>query len=412
MSNRPTGTGGKQADAVYNNDMPYMTLRVSILLALFCAPALYAAPVVDKPQLRAAAARAEKPVRRDWTVMAYFNGKNDLSNDLIDSLNELERAGSSRRVNVVAELGLAPGSKAGWKGVRRFYVTKDADVSRINSDQLSRLSSADMGSPKHLENFVAWTKKNYPADRYLLLVLTHGAGAAGLSPDSASGNSISVAGFARALEKTGGVDVLLLQSCYMQTAELAGELRGLAGAVVASQERSYTGAHDLKKIVNILRHTPGMDGKAAARKTLDNFLAPSNTNSLLLPEKTAALEAALSAWVDAATAAAEKDALAQAALDVRRFGKPEQCDLAHFIQLANAKTLSPQAKQAGEAALAALAEAVPQNKVNYGKNVNGLSIYMPPGGAMAESYAGSAFAKRSGWLKLINWMNAHNAFNP
>ena len=239
-----------------------------------------------------------------------------------------------------------------------------------------------------------------------------GAGAAGLSPDSASGNSISVTGFAQALKKTGGVDVLLLQSCYMQTAELAGELRGLAGAVVASQERSYTGAHDLKKIVNILRHTPGMDGKTLANKTLDNFLEPSNTNSLLLPERTEALEAALSSWVDAMTSAGEKNALTQATLDVRRFGKAEQCDLAHFVTVASANAASPQAKQAGEAVLAAIAAAVPRNKVNYGKNVNGLSVYMPPGGYMAQSYEGMGFAERSGWLKLIKWMNERDAFNP
>lgn len=48
---------------------------------------------------------APEKAGKEWTIMVFMNGKNDLSNFALNDLNEMEQEGSPENVNLVVETG-------------------------------------------------------------------------------------------------------------------------------------------------------------------------------------------------------------------------------------------------------------------------------------------------------------------
>gem|GEM_PF-5637235 len=61
--------------------------------------------------------------------MVFMNGKNNLEEMALFNLNDMERVGSTDKVNIIAETGRRYINLDGkWEqGVRRFYIQKDND---------------------------------------------------------------------------------------------------------------------------------------------------------------------------------------------------------------------------------------------------------------------------------------------
>ncbi|MDA8244993.1 MAG: clostripain-related cysteine peptidase, partial [Elusimicrobia bacterium] len=145
-----------------------------------------------------AASRAQK----EWTIMVFVNGKNNLERYALKDMNEMEMVGSTDKVNIVTEIGRIAGydsSDGDWKTVRRYLVKKDNDTSKITSPVVQELPKVDMGDYKSVVDFALWAKKNYPAKKYMLIVWNHGAGwiksvpmlTRGISYDDQTGNHIT-----------------------------------------------------------------------------------------------------------------------------------------------------------------------------------------------------------------------------
>ncbi|MBI4655783.1 MAG: hypothetical protein HY746_03435, partial [Elusimicrobia bacterium] len=65
---------------------------------------------------------------KEWTIMAYINGNNDLEHRAIEKVRDMENAGSTDKVNMVAELGKMKGytwDGQKWRGSRRYYLVND-----------------------------------------------------------------------------------------------------------------------------------------------------------------------------------------------------------------------------------------------------------------------------------------------
>jgi hypothetical protein len=127
----------------------------------------------------APAANAEK----EWTVMFYMNGKNNLEPDALDNFHSMAEVGSSDGVNFVVELGRPrrPGYTrvdGNWSGVYRFYLKKGTSPlpKEAAFDVRKADESVDMGKPEALAHFVDWAKREYPAHRYMLVIWNHGQG--------------------------------------------------------------------------------------------------------------------------------------------------------------------------------------------------------------------------------------------
>jgi Clostripain family len=110
-----------------------------------------------------------KPVTRDWTLMVYLCGDNNLSSAGAVDLNEMKKVGSNDRINVVAQY-----DRAGHKvQTMRYYLRKRTSLA---DDVVARIGETNMGDPKVLEDFVVWATTAYPARHYLLVIWNHGAG--------------------------------------------------------------------------------------------------------------------------------------------------------------------------------------------------------------------------------------------
>ena len=112
--------------------------------------------------------RAPLPLR-EWTLMVYLAGDNNLSSAGAVDLKEMKKPGSTDRVNVVAQY-----DRAGHRTqTMRYYLRKGTSLA---ADEVMRIGETNMGDPKVLEDFVTWATTQYPAKRYMLVLWNHGAG--------------------------------------------------------------------------------------------------------------------------------------------------------------------------------------------------------------------------------------------
>src|SRR6516165_2755010 len=115
-----------------------------------------------------------QPGTAQWTVMIFMNGKNDIEEDAKHNYEQIRRVGSTEDVNIVVELGLLT-----WDHVYRIRAAAAATLGASGPAQVEGvidLGKVNMGSREALSHFIAGTKRDYPAARYLLIIWHHGQG--------------------------------------------------------------------------------------------------------------------------------------------------------------------------------------------------------------------------------------------
>ena len=106
---------------------------------------------------------------RNWTIMVYLAGDNNLDSAGVVDLNEMKTVGTTDKIAVLAQFDRAGAKEA----TVRYCLKKGTPVSK---DAVQTLGETNMGDPKVLEDFVNWGITNYPAEHYLLVLWNHGAG--------------------------------------------------------------------------------------------------------------------------------------------------------------------------------------------------------------------------------------------
>jgi hypothetical protein len=219
------------------------------------------------------------PAKKKWTVMVFVNAKNDLESAGLLNLNMMEMVGSNKDLNIVAELGRMKGQErdtdadGDWAGARRIYVKKDKDMEKITSPVVMKTEKVDMGDYKRAIDFVKWSKKNYPAEKYLLILWDHGTGwmdprvekpadaSKGISFDDETGNYIRTREIGLIAKEAGGVDVLAFDACLMQMAEVLSELKGNARVMVGSEETIPGVGYPYHVFLGAMAKEPGMSAE-------------------------------------------------------------------------------------------------------------------------------------------------------
>ncbi len=107
--------------------------------------------------------------KRNWTIMVYLAGDNNLDSAGVADLKEMKTVGSTEQIAVLAQF-----DRAGSEGETVRYCVKKGTL--LDKDAVQKLGETNMGDPKVLEDFVTWGVTNYPADHYLLVLWNHGAG--------------------------------------------------------------------------------------------------------------------------------------------------------------------------------------------------------------------------------------------
>jgi hypothetical protein len=107
---------------------------------------------------------------KQWTVMVYLAGDNNLDAAGVDDLGEMKKVGSNDDINVVAQFD----RRGKDIGTARYYLRKGTT---LKADMIgASLGETDDGDPNALESFIRWAMKSYPARHYLIVLWNHGNG--------------------------------------------------------------------------------------------------------------------------------------------------------------------------------------------------------------------------------------------
>ena len=338
--------------------------------------------------------QAKKP----WTVMVLMDPRDGtLATAWLAHINKMEKSGSDANVNVVVQYGYAADA------TYRYHIVLDGHSDqRVRSPTLvlSATTPTNPGDPATLASFITWSRTNYPADHYALVLAGHGQGWKGTmiidGQDTLSMTEVST-GMAALGSK---FDVVFFDSCLMGMLEVGYQVADRANYMVASEEITYV-MFPWTTFINSLKATPGMAGAdfadAAARsfaQALTTTIAAHTTASVDLAVLKTTLAPAVNAFANALRLDVADFKQAgwhgdNAQLDIdgnvrnaaQTFVDRNFLDLRHFAQLAATRPL----------AVAALAPAV-QNALAPGgaqsairvflrgrghPNAHGLSIYFP-----------------------------------
>ena len=393
--------------------LPSLALALSLCSAPARAFQLETLGASDLPAaVQEAPPAPARPAAKEWTVLIYVSARNNLGLEAIKDVNEMEAAGSTGKVNVVAELGrikcdppfnpfssvqepLPP--QADWTGSRRFLMVKDADPLKINSPVLAHFPDADMGDWKHLAEFINWGKANYPAKKYLLIVGGHGSGwrgvkpppgaAKGISYDEPSGNHIAPAELALAIKAGGGVNVYASDACLMQTFEVVYDLKDSAEYVVGSQETTPGSGYNYEVFLKALAANPS-DPFTAAQSIMKGFSEfyygtqkQSVTMSIVRPSAAPELAAKLDKFARLVAASpADMKLYHEKKFGLRSFDDEDARDLYQLMKLYFDNSPTPEVREAAKDVIVFLSEKLVLRNDALGyksRDANGVSIYFP-----------------------------------
>jgi len=367
---------------------------------------------------------------KEWTIMVFVNGKNNLEQYALKDVNEMETVGSGEKVNIVVELGRMKGYSAedgDWTGARRYLVQKDTDSQKITSPILQSIPNANMGSWTHLAEFAAWAKTNYPARKYMLIVWNHGSGwlkatsgqtDRGISFDEETRNRLSTQQLGQALEKAGGVDVYGSDACLMQMAEVDYQIKNHARVIVQSAETEPADGYTYGDFLSRLSARPQATPEEAAEMAADSYIghyAQIGIGATQSVVKAAALEelsVKVREWVKIAMSVKDTAAV-KAAKKCQTYYYLDNKDMHDFMRIVAENTKHADLREKSLEVTDFLEkEVVLANKWTGDayKHAHGLAVYVPAspdfydtGSQTWTTYDSLAWSSATGWNTFAKW---------
>lgn len=194
--------------------------------------------------LHSAAASAAPKVEKEWALLTFLNGFNNLDSFGYKDMNEMEKVGSTDRIHVISQW-----ASYRTKDVRRVYVAKDSDPATVTSPVIENLGKIDMGDYRNLIDFVKWSVKNYPAKHYFVNIWNHGNGwhfagdpsTRDISYDDFSGNKITTEQLGLAMAEISReighkIEIVGADACLMAMGEVVGEMKEGVSNFIGSEE--------------------------------------------------------------------------------------------------------------------------------------------------------------------------------
>lgn len=331
----------------------------------------------------------------EWSVVVYMSADNDLEDAAHANLDQMAQVGSTESVHVVALLDTFQA------GGHALYV-ENGGFTTVES-----FGEPDMGDWRTLRDLGIWAVRNYPAERYALILWDHGNGwynrstttwppaTRGLSQDvHGERGLITVAGgeLGRALQgislATGNakIDLIGFDACLMGMWEVARAVSPHADVMVASSEKEPQQGWPYEVVLTGLTSVPSMSAASWASWTVDAYHQASPlhyTLSAVDLQAVAGLDDEVSVLADALAA---HPALFASIEGVRQqaqgFGDPAFRDMLDLsIQLGQMPSAPGEIVAASDALTVALQGAILRNRAQASHpGANGLSIYLPPSG--------------------------------
>lgn len=205
-----------------------------------------------------------QPAKKRWALLAYTIAEDTHSTSVLDTtarreLKAICGAADFRKVSVAAQVDLRS-----RRGVYRAALTQydpqertfedvdpanydlwdqvKASVAAGTADVQVKREASDLNATEVdvLAEFLRYGRERCPADRYIVSFFGHAAGPLGLFDDRTPGTTarttMRLPALVRGLRGAGSrADVVLFRDCYMNTLEVAYQLRNATECVVATQ---------------------------------------------------------------------------------------------------------------------------------------------------------------------------------
>ena len=151
---------------------------------------------------------------------------------------------------------------------------------------IDRQPQANMGDADTLADFLSFCKKNYPADKTIVLFWDHGGGSvAGAAFDENYRNdSLNLGEFYEAFNEAfelsndnPPVDIIGFDACLMATVDVAFTFCDVAEYLVASEELEPGDGWDYNAWLQALANDPAMSSAQLGKEICDSYLADANT---------------------------------------------------------------------------------------------------------------------------------------
>lgn len=195
----------------------------------------------------------------NWTIMVYMNGDNSLSTYTTRNLNQMEAAYFDERIQIIVLM-----DQYGTGNSKLYKVVPDSSTTVTSSQRISgtingvtfskdnNTTEINMLDVNTLNDFIAFSKNNYPAKHYALLLWSHADGfrssdSRGIS-DGSLANVITNKQIAESLQNK-DIDILAFDACLEGSMEMIWSLkmRNAAKYLIASPDEipgegwAYTG---------------------------------------------------------------------------------------------------------------------------------------------------------------------------
>ena len=171
--------------------------------------------------------------KKEWTVIMYLNGSNEMAIEMENTFKQLCKINKSN-VNIGIQLSKAPidlvrtirqddsSYAEDWTGTRRYSII-NGNLEIVQSNEY-----INMADYRNLYDFIKWAANKFPAKRYMVSISGHGFIVASLS--DLCGKEPYIMGMYEMctainnLKNIIDIDILILDICNMNTIELIYEL--------------------------------------------------------------------------------------------------------------------------------------------------------------------------------------------
>ena len=215
--------------------------------------------------------------RKKWTILIYFAGDNNLSEECVFALKEMQAVGTND-YDVLVQFDPAGRGNP----TRRFHFRGLTAHKSLEELEIKQLDETDTGARSTLVNFLTQGMNAFRADYYMVVLSGHGGGADEDyflrdedRPQSLVPRSLSMPDFNRVFReralagalKGRRINILGLDACVMSMIEICYELRNSKVDLLAGSE-GYTlnAGWPYGSLLSLINKDPHIDPESLARQ--------------------------------------------------------------------------------------------------------------------------------------------------
>ena len=320
----------------------------------------------------------------EWTFMTYISDS-DLEYFAIEDMVEMERVGSTDKVNIVVQIDRWDGydkpdwnddSNGDWETAKRYLITKENEEDHvIGSTAIEDIGEINTGDPDELVEFVQWAQTNYPAEHYALNIWNHGSGATGVAyeqscPDYCweygnDADKLELSEIDAALNEITNngenkLDIVGFDACLMATIEVVEAVAPYSDIMIGSEILEPGDGWDYS-FLQLIVDNPSTTPEQLGAKIVDTFVAQGQTSdqsyaltmlNMSIAENTINSINALAELKDSTTLISDLEAIRYNSVHVESGDSSSAVDLLHMLTSLSQYTSSYEVKMAANQAAA------------------------------------------------------------